>query len=44
MFLESSGNKSNVADLNGDIKIGKNTEDGDNNQEKRIGSFGNENS
>lgn len=40
MFTESSNDKSKAVDLNGDGKIGKNTEDGDINQEKRIGSFG----
>ena len=40
MSAESSGDKSNAADLNGDVKLGKNRENVDNHQEKRMGSFG----
>ena len=40
MFAESTGDKSNAADLSGDVKLGKNTENVDNHQEKRMGSFG----
>lgn len=41
MFAESSGDKSNAAELYGDVKLGKNRENVGNHQEKRIGSFGN---
>ena len=40
MFAESTGDKSNAADLSGDVKLGKNTENVDNHQENHMGSFG----